>query len=76
MNVKQLRTLRALLYMSRRQFAEKIGVSFKLVYLMENGQRSITDATLNKINRTFNRQLIEKAKEVATELNEINRKES
>ncbi|WP_054949203.1 helix-turn-helix domain-containing protein [Numidum massiliense] len=53
MTPTDVKAIRAHFGLSRREFAEKIGVSWSTVQAIETGRRRITDETRTKITSTF-----------------------
>lgn len=51
---ERLKELRKKLRLTQQDFAEKLSLSSNLIYLMEKGDRQITDRTIKDICRTFN----------------------
>jgi len=66
----EIRVLRIILGLTRKQFASKVGISTDLVYAIESGRRSITKRTLFRIENRFDRKITELVKQVTAQMSE------
>jgi DNA-binding XRE family transcriptional regulator len=60
MNKRTFRTTRRLADMSAEEYAQAIGVSRQLVNHIEQGRKSITRTTVNKVRSTFGDEYIDR----------------